>query len=133
MDTILIAPLSQTFHALKLRLAEQAKLNPTALRFLVKNKAISDSKSVQEVFSPNEEAHITVMVMKSSGVNSPVTPVTGTSAPSQSDEGDRMVIDDEEFWNGVREIVEVRYRGTRDKEDVYNALRKGYDDKFGSS
>jgi hypothetical protein len=124
IDVTLTAPPSQTFHALKTRLAEETKLNPLALRFLFKNKAISDSKSVQEVFGQVEEAQITVMVMK--GVSS-----SQSSTSNASQEGEKMVTDDDEFWTGIREVVMGKYKGPHGKEEVFGALKKGFDESFG--
>jgi hypothetical protein len=125
IDTVLTASPSQTFHALKTRLAEELNVNPLSLRLLFKNKAVSDSKSVHEVFGQAEEAQITVMVMKN------VASTTTSNVGSQ--DGDKMVIDNEGFWEGVRQVVMDKYRGLRDKEEVFAALKKGYEDKFGSA
>jgi hypothetical protein len=125
INTTLTAPPSQTFHALKTRLAEETKHNPLALRFLLKNKAISDSKSVHEVFGETEEAQVTVMVMKNVGSSSP------SSASQES--GEKMVIDSDGFWEGIRSVVIEKYQGERDKEEVFAALKNGFEAKFGSA
>jgi hypothetical protein len=125
INTTLTAPPSQTFHALKTRLAEETKQNPLALRFLLKNKAISDSKSVHEVFGETEEAQVMVMVMKNVGSSSP------SSASQES--GEKMVIDSDGFWEGIRSVVMEKYQGKRDKEEVFAALKNGFEEKFGSA
>lgn len=123
INTTLVAPRSHTFHQLKSRLAEETNLNPASIRFLLKNKAIGDSKSIQEVFGQDEEAQITVMVMKS--------PSTSTSASSASNQNtDKMQIDNDGFWEEIKKVVMEKYPGQANKEDVYAALRKGYEDKF---
>lgn len=130
--TTLIAPYSQTFHALKARLAEETNLNPQQLRFLLKNKAIGDSKSVQEVFGETtDEASVTVMVMKTPAATT--TPGSAGSAGSANSagEGEKMVVDLDAFWEGVREAVMGKYQGGHDKEEVFAALKKGYQDAFG--
>ena len=126
IDTTLIAPLSQTFHALKTRLAEETNLNPLALRFLVKNKAIGDSKSVHEVFGQVDTAQVTVMVMKSVGS----TPTTSTTS-SAGQEGEKMVVDNDEFWESIQEVVMDKFKGQQDKEEVFKALKGGFREKFG--
>jgi len=122
-----VAPLSQTFHALKTRLAEETNLNPQQLRFLLKNKAIGDSKSVQEVFGETEEASITVMVMKTPAASV----ASGTAGNAAAAEGDKMDVDHDAFWEGVKEAVMAKYQGGHDKEKVFAALKKGYQDTFG--
>jgi hypothetical protein len=123
IDTTLIVPPSQTFHALKTRLAEELTLNPLAIRFLVKNKAITDSKSIVEVFGQAEEAQITVMMMKN---------VESAPAPTNSSQdGEKMVVENEEFWEGIREVVMDKFTGVQDKDKVFAALKRGYQDKFG--
>jgi hypothetical protein len=124
IDTTLTAPPSQTFHALKARLAEETKLNPLALRFLLKNKAINDSKSVLEVFGETEEAQITVMVMKN--VSAPTTTTAVT-------DGEKMEIENDEFWETVRKVIEEKFKGPQDKDEVFAALKRGYQEKFGSA
>jgi hypothetical protein len=126
IDTTLIAPLSQTFHALKTRLAEETNLNPLALRFLFKNKAIGDSKSVHEVFGQVDTAQVTVMVMKSVGS----TPTTSTTS-SASQEGEKMVVDNDEFWESIQAVVMDKFKGQQDKEEVFKALKGGFREKFG--
>ena len=126
IDTTLIAPLSQTFHALKTRLAEETNLNPLALRFLVKNKAIGDSKSVHEVFGQVDTAQVTVMVMKSVGS----TPTTSTTS-SAGQEGEKMVVDNDEFWESIQAVVMDKFKGQQDKEEVFKALKGGFREKFG--
>jgi hypothetical protein len=125
INTTLTAPPSQTFHALKTRLAEETNLNPLSLRFLLKNKAISDSKSVHEVFGETEEATVTVMVMKNVG------PSMTSGAGQES--GEKMVVDNDGFWDGIRSVVMEKYQGERDKEEVFAALKKGFAEKFGSA
>jgi hypothetical protein len=126
IDTTLTAPPSQTFHALKTRLAEETNLNPLALRFLVKNKAISDSKSVHEVFGQVDTAQVTVMVMKSVGS----TPTTSTTS-SASQEGEKMVVDNDEFWESIQAVVMDKFKGQQGKEEVFKALKGGFREKFG--
>ena len=103
-----------------------------ALRFLLKNKAIGDSKSVQEVFGQDEEAQITVMVMKnvtSSSTTTTTTPTTTSS--SRGGGGENMeIIDNDAFWEEIKNVVMEKYVGKANKEDVYASLRKGYEDKF---
>ena len=123
IDTTLTAPPSQTFHALKTRLAEETNLNPLALRFLVKNKAISDSKSVHEVFGLVDTAQVTVMVMKSVGSTS--------TTSSASQEGEKMVVDNDEFWESIQVVVMDKFKGQQDKEEVFKALKGGFREKFG--
>jgi Ubiquitin family len=124
------APPSQTFHALKSRLAEQQQLNPLAIRLLYKNKAISDSKSLHEVLGNATEAQITVMIMK--------TPVSVSQTPSATSAGSSVWetattgSTDEEFWGEIRRVVRDRYAGPRDKDEVFEALKKGFMDKFGA-
>jgi hypothetical protein len=125
INTTLIAPASQTFHALKTRLAEETKHNPLAFRFLLKNKAIGDSKSVHEVFGQAEEAQVTVMVMKNVGSSSP------SNASQESAE--KMVIENDGFWEGIRSVVMEKYQGERDKEEVFSALKSGFVEKFGTA
>jgi hypothetical protein len=127
IDTTLTAPSSQTFHALKTRLAEETNLNPLALRFLVKNKAIGDSKSVHEVFGQVDTAQVTVMVMKSVGS----TPTTSTTS-SAGQEGEKMVVDNDEFWESIQEVVMDKFKGQQDKEEVLKALKGGFREKFGA-
>ena len=126
IDTTLTAPPSQTFHALKIRLAEEANLNPLALRFLLKNKAISDSKSVHEVFGQVDMAQVTVMVMKSVGSS---TTTSTTSSASQQEE--KMVVDNDDFWESIRGVVMDTFKGSQDKEEVFKALKGGFREKFG--
>jgi len=128
INVTLRAPPSQTFHSLKTRLAEETKLNTLALRFLLKNKAIGDSKSVQEVFGQAEEGQITVMVMKNIS-----TTTTSMSASSSSQESGKMVIENDGFWEGIRQVVMDKYNGAEDREAVFAALKKGYEEKFGSA
>ena len=128
IDTTLTAPPSQTFHALKTRLAEETNLNPVALRFLLKNKAISDSKSVQEVFGQVETAQVTVMVMKSVGSS---TSTTTTTTSSASQDGENMAVDNDQFWGDIRAVIMDKFKGSQDKEEVFNALQSGFRDKFG--
>jgi hypothetical protein len=130
VNVTLTAPPSQTFHALKARLSETTGFNVSALRFLIKNKAINDSKSVQEVFGEALEGHVTVMVMKTP---SATNAVTGPKTGAVSDEGEKMVIENEGFWEGIREVVLQKYSGSGDKEEVLAALKKGYQEKFGST
>ena len=127
IDTTLTAPPSQTFHALKTRLAEETNLNPLALRFLLKNKAISDSKSVHEVFGQVDTAQVTVMVMK--GVGSSTTTTNTSSSASQ--EGEKMAVDNDQFWEGIRAVVVDKFKGSQDKEEVFKALQGGFREKFG--
>jgi hypothetical protein len=94
--------------------AQDIKQNPLALRFLFKNKAVSDSKSVKEVVGDVQEAQITVMTMK--------------IAPSVKQE--EMVVDHDEFWAEILRVVMEKYQGTQDKDDVFAALKKGYEDKY---
>jgi hypothetical protein len=130
VNITLTAPPSQTFHALKARVSETTGIDVSALRLLIKNKAINDSKSVQEVFGEAVEGHVTVMVMKSpSGTNA----AKGSKTGAASIEGEKMVIENEGFWEGIREVVLQKYSGTGDKEEVLAALKKGYQDKFGST
>jgi hypothetical protein len=126
INTTLTALPSQTFHAIKTRLAEETNLNISSLRLLLKNKAISDSKTVQEVFGETTEAQVTVMVMKS---NTTTTTTTTTS----SDGSDKMDVDNDVFWEGIRAVVNEKYAGQSDKEEVFAALKKGFHDKFGSA
>ena len=131
INTTLLAPCSQTFHALKARLAEETNLIPQQLRFLLKNKAIGDSKSVQEVFGETtEEATVTVMVMKSPA-GTTTSGSTGSAGSAAAAEGEKMAVDLDSFWEGVRETVMGKYQGEYDKEEVLTALKKGYQDKFG--
>lgn len=125
INTTLTAPPSQTFHALKTRLAEETKLNPVALRFLFKNKAISDSKSVVEVFGQTEEAQVTVMVMKN--VGGTTTTNTATVDP------EKMGVENDEFWESIEKVVEEKFKGAQDKAEVFAALKRGYQEKFGPS
>ena len=125
IDTTLAAPPSQTFHALKTRLAEETKLNPLAIRFLFKNKAISDSKSVLEVFGQTDEAQVTVMVMKNIGATSTTTTATV--------DGEKMEVENYEFWESVRKVIEEKFKGAQDKDEVFAALKRGYQEKFGSA
>jgi len=123
----LTAPLSLTFHALKSRLAENEKLNPLAIRLLYKNKAISDSKSLHEVFGDGvAEAQLTVMMMKNipSSTSSASTSRAGAAGPDS--EG-------EEFWGEIRRVVWDKYSGSNNKEEVFEALRKGFTEKFGAA
>ena len=124
INTTLTAPPSQTFHALKTRLAEETKLNPLAIRFLLKNKAISDSKSILEVFGQTEEAQVTVMVMKNVGA---------TTTTTATVEGGKMDVENDEFWESVRNVIEEKFKGAQDKDEVFAALKKGYQEKFGSA
>jgi hypothetical protein len=86
---------------------------------------------VQEIFGPVDEGSVIVMVMKS-----PTGSTTSTSAGSAggasvaSDQGERMTIDLDAFWEGVREVVMERYPGGVPKEEVLAALKKGYQDAF---
>jgi len=127
IDATLSAPPSQTFHALKTRLAEETNLNPLAIRFLFKNRAINDSRSVQEVFGSVEAAQVTVMVMKN--VSSDTTTSSVTSSASQ--EGEKMIVENEEFWESIRAVVMDKFKGTQDKEEVFQALKGGFGNKFG--
>lgn len=129
IDVTLTAPPSQTFHALKTRLAEQANLNPLALRLLVKNKAVNDSKSVQEVFGQTEAAQVTVMVMKN--VASTGSTSASTSSSSQVEGG--KTTDSDAFWEGIRQVVMDRYKGAQDKEQVFATFQKAYGEAFGSA
>ena len=124
----LTAPLSLTFHALKSRLAENEKLNPLVIRLLYKNKAISDSKSLHEVFGDGvAETQLTVMVMKNiPSSTSSVSTSGGGAARPDSESG-------EEFWGEIRRVVRDKYGGSNNKEDVFEALRKGFTDKFGAT
>jgi hypothetical protein len=124
INATLTAPLSQTFHALKIRLAEETKLNPLAIRFLLKNKAISDSKSALEVFGQTEEAQVTVMVMKNVGA---------TTATTATADGEKMEIENDGFWDSVRKVIEENFKGSQDKDEVFAALKRGYQEKFGSA
>jgi len=128
IDVTLTAGPSQTFHALKTRLAEQANLNPLALRLLIKNKAVNDSKSVQEVFGQTEAAQVTVMVMKN------VASTSSTSATSSSSqvEGGKTT-DNDAFWEGIRQVVMDRYKGAEDKQQVFATFQKAYGEAFGSA
>ena len=126
INTTLTAPPSQTFHALKTRLAEETKLNPLAIRFLLKNKAISDSKSVLEVFGQTEEAQVTVMVMKNIGATT-TTPTTATV------DGEKMDVESDEFWESIQKVVEEKFKGSQDKDEVFAALKRGYQEKFGTA
>ena len=47
-------------------------------------------------------------------------------------EGERMTIDLDRFWEGVREVVMERYPGEYPKEEVVAALKRGYQDAFGA-
>lgn len=127
VNVTLTAPPSQTFHALKTRVSESTGINPLALRFLIKNKAINDSKSVQEVFGETQEGQVTVMVMKN------VSATTNSKSSTSQDAGDKMVVENEEFWEGIRDVVLQKYSGTGDKKEVLAALKKGYQDKFGTT
>ena len=93
----------------------------------MKNKAIGDSKSVLEVFGQVEEAQVTVMIMKN--VGSTTTTTTTTSSGSQ--DGEKMEIENDEFWEGVRNVIEEKFKGGQDKEEVFAALKRGFQDKFG--
>ena len=124
--TFTVAP-SQTFHAVKVHLADETKLNPLALRFLFKNKAINDSKSVQEVFGQAEEVQVTVMVMKNA--SSPQS----TQSKSSQIEPEKIDVGNEEFWNGIRAVVLEKFNGTHDKEEVFAALKYGFQEHFGTS
>jgi hypothetical protein len=128
LDVTLTAPPSQTFHALKSRLAEQQHLNPLAIRLLHKNKAISDSKSLHEVLGDAIEAQITVMIMKT-----PVSSQTpsATSAGSSVWETATTGSTDEEFWGEIKRVVREKYAGPGDKDEVFEALKRGFMDKFG--
>lgn len=126
INTILTAPPSQTFHALKTRLAEETKLNPLAIRFLLKNKAISDSKSVLEVFGQTEEAQVTVMVMKNVGA-------TTTTPTAVTIDGEKMDVESDEFWESIQKVVEEKFKGSHDKDEVFAALKRGYQEKFGTA
>ena len=99
IDTILNALPFQTFHTLKTRLVEKLNLNPLSLRFLFKNKAVSDSKSVHEVFGEATEGQITVIVMKNVA-----TAVNIANLGRQADE-DKITIENDEFWEGIRNVV----------------------------
>jgi hypothetical protein len=125
MDVTLTAPPSQTFHALKSRLAEQQHLNPASIRLLHKNKAISDSKSLHEVLGDATDAQITVMIIKTRVSQ---TPSAGSSAWETATTGST----DEAFWGEIRRVVNERYAGPGDKEEVFEAMRKGIMDKFGA-
>lgn len=80
---------------------------------------------MHEVFGGTEEATVTVMVMKNIG------PSTTSGAGQES--GEKMVIDNDGFWDGIRNVVMERYQGERDKEEVFAALKKGFAEKFGSA
>ena len=127
VNITLTAPPSQTFHALKARVSEETGISPLALRLLIKNKAINDSKSVQEVFGETQEGQVTVMVMKN------VSSTASSKASAAQDEGEKMVVENEGFWEAIREVVLQKYSGTGDKEEVLVALKKGYEQKFGST
>jgi hypothetical protein len=134
LDVTLTAPPSQTFHALKSRLAEKEGMNPLAIRLLYKKKAINDSKSLHEVFGEGAtDAQLTVMVMK----NVPSTASASTASTSSVDASggslDSVGEEGEEFWREIRRVVGEKYAGSRDKEEVFEALRKGYKDKFGGA
>ena len=128
IDINLMASPLQTFMALKTQVAEKLDLNPSLLRFLLKNKAISDSKSVHEVFGDATEAQIIVMVMKSAN------PSVASMATSSSQQGEeKMAVNNDDFWESIRLTITQKYKGTEDKEDVFAAFVKGYADKFGST
>ena|SRR5271170_5004987 len=134
IDATLCAPPSQTFLVLKTRLAEETKLNPLAIRFLLKNKAISDSKSIQEVFGQVEEAQITVMVMKNVAASTPSTGGSAASAAasgSAEGESEKMVVEMDEFWEGIREVIKEKFKGSQDEDEVFDSFKRGYLDKFG--
>ena len=82
---------------------------------------------MQEVFGPVETAQVTVMVMKS--VSSSTTTTSTTSSASQ--EGEKMVVENDEFWESIRAVVMDKFKGTQDKEEVFKALKGGFGEKFG--
>ena len=40
------------------------------------------------------------------------------------------IIDNDAFWEEIKNVVMEKYVGKANKEDVYASLRKGYEDKF---
>lgn len=82
------------------------------------------------MFGQDEEAQITVMVMKNMTSPSTTTTTTTTTTSSSRGEGENMEIDNDAFWEGIKKVVMEKYVGQVNKEDVYASLRKGYEDKF---
>jgi hypothetical protein len=126
IDSTIAALPSQTFLALKTRLAEDLGLNASSLRFLFKNKAVSDSKSVRELFGDQKEGQITVMVMKGA------TPSKASTSTSENQPEANMAIDNDDFWDSIRVVITDKYKGGQGKDEVFTALKKGYEDKFGN-
>ena len=89
---------------------------------------------MQEVFGQAEEGSVTVMVMKSpagsAASGSAGSAVAGGSVGTG--EGERMTIDLDGFWEGVREVIMARYPGEYPKEEVVAAFKRGYQDAFGT-
>jgi hypothetical protein len=106
---------SQTFHAVKTKFAEEQTLNPLSIRFLSKNKAVGDSKSVKEVFGDAAEGQITVMVMK-----------VAASATREAE----MSVDYDAFWEEIRRVVMEKYPGPKERGQVFEALKRGYAERF---
>jgi hypothetical protein len=48
----------------------------------------------------------------------------------KSEEKPEMQIDHDEFWAEIFRVVVEKFKGTEDKEEVFAALKKGYEDKF---
>ena len=64
------------------------------------------------------------MVMKNVGA------ATTTSAMV---EGGKMDVENDEFWESVRNVIEEKFKGSQDKDEVFAALKRGYQEKFGSA
>lgn len=65
------------------------------------------------------------MVMKN------VASATTTTTTATVD-GEKMDVESNEFWEGIREVVEDKFKGSQDKNEVFAALKRGYQEKFGS-
>ena len=78
------------------------------------------------MFGQVDTAQVTVMVMKSVGS----TPTTGTTS-SASQEREKMVVDNDEFWGSIQAVVVDKFKGQQDKEEVFKALKDGFREKFG--
>lgn len=66
------------------------------------------------------------MVMKN------VSSTTSTTS-NASQEGDKIEVENEEFWESIRKVIGEKFKGGQDKDEVFAALKNGFQDKFGTA
>jgi hypothetical protein len=140
-DTITLSSLkpNTSLSDIKSQAAKQFNVPADKLRLLLNKKPVSDSKTLQDLLSTDEESELSLSAMFLGGVTPIIQAQSTLSADTvtQSSEDvtmggtssatkDTSLLKTEEFWTDLRGFLVQRLKSEEDAENAFAVFRKAW-------